>query len=570
MATNVQLLKFLLLLLFFSSMWTPHAQQIPDTLKPGDTLTSSSRLVSSEGRFTLMFTWSKTYLWISGANDSNVLDLEYKAGSLIIMGQAGNLMTFYSSTQPTNNTVPTLLDSGNFIFQEVYSNGSPKRVLWQSFDNPGNTLEPGMKLGINHKTGQTWSLRSWLTRDLPIPGPFSLEWEGSQSVIQRREVVYWKSEVLRENQFENISPNLTSMYHFNIVSNDDEESFSFDSENQNQPSQRTLTDLGRLQEGQKSMARTDECYGYNIDGGCQMWNLSVCRQPGYTVELNRSYLVNGDASYTIPDPNLGMIDCKANCSANCSCVAYTTLLGNWTGCRFWTTIANFTPTDMENSDQFKNELILISKLQHTNLVKLLGCCIFGEERMLIYEYMPNKSLDYFLFDWNKRFNIIKGIAQGLIYLHKYPRLKVIHRDLKASNILLDEKANTNRIVGTYGYISLEYAMEGVFSIKSDVCSFGVLMLEIVSGRTNNSFNQSDLVLNLVGYAWDLWKEDKGLDLVDPTINDSFVANQVLRCIHVSLLCVEEGAVDRPTMLDMLSMLTNESTQLPLPKKPAFF
>ncbi|KAL4598185.1 hypothetical protein ACB092_11G041800 [Castanea dentata] len=456
-----------------------------------------------------------------------------------------------------------------------------------------------------------------------------------------------------------------------------------------------------------------------------MWNLSVCRQPNYTVELNRSYLVNGDASYTIPGPNLGMIDCKANCSANCSCVAYTTLLGNWTGCRFWTTIANFTPTDMENSDQvyilspkpsqtaetvpirensttqsgktkwlwiaiaiaigaiallviffcmlcylhrrriivlqahdvsvfsyecittatnnfslesklgeggfgpvykgklptgqeiavkrlsrnsgqgiieFKNELILISKLQRTNLVKPLGCCIFGEERMLIYEYMPNKSLDYLfdfsfspmniynyllskLLDWNKRFNIIKGIVQGLIYLHKYPRLKVIYRDLKASNMLLDEsinpkisdfgmarifnKMNEKQILIEFGYMSPKYAMEGAFSIKSDVCSFSVLMLEIVSGRRNNSFNQFDLVLNLVGYAWDLWKEDKGLDLVDPTISDSFVANQVLRCIHVSLLCVEEGVVDRPTMLDMLSMLTNESTQLALPKKPAF-
>ncbi|CAB4313905.1 unnamed protein product [Prunus armeniaca] len=152
--------------------------------------------------------------------------------------------------------------------------------------------------------------------------------------------------------------------------------------------------------------------------------------------------------------------------------------------------------------EFKNELILISELQHTNLVQLFGFCIHGEERMLIYAYMPNKnSTRAMLLDWTKRFNIIEGIAQGLLYLHKYSRMRVIHRDLKASNILLDEymkpkisdfglarifthnelEASTNRIVGTYGYMSPEYAMEGIFSIKSDVYSFGVLMLEIISG-----------------------------------------------------------------------------------------
>ncbi|BBH01656.1 lectin protein kinase family protein [Prunus dulcis] len=247
----------------------------------------------------------------------------------------------------------------------------------------------------------------------------------------------------------------------------------------------------------------------------------------------------------------------------------------------------------QGTSEFKNELILISELQHTNLVRLFGFCIHNEERMLIYENMPNKSTDPtrgLLLDWKARFGIIEGIAQGLLYLHKYSRLRVIHRDLKASNILLDEnmnpkisdfgmarafvhnelEANTDRIVGTLGYMSPEYAMEGIFSPKSDVYSFGVLMLEIICGRKNSSFYNDDHVISIVGYAWELWKEGAGLELMDPTLGESCVADQLLRCVHVSLLCVEENAVDRPTMSDVISMLTNEGVPLPIPTKPAFF
>ncbi|KAL2926063.1 Cysteine-rich receptor-like protein kinase 19, partial [Bienertia sinuspersici] len=222
--------------------------------------------------------------------------------------------------------------------------------------------------------------------------------------------------------------------------------------------------------------------------------------------------------------------------------------------------------------EFKAEACLAAKLQHRNLVKVYGFCLEGREMLLVYEFVPNKSLDRYLFDanrgaylnWEIRHKIIVGIARGLVYLHEDSCPKIIHRDLKPSNILLDgemnpkiadfgmaklfggeqTQGNTSRIAGTFGYMAPEYAITGHFSVKSDIFSYG---------------------------AWKLWNGGEHLNLVDPTLENNFSEHDVERCIHVALLCTQEDPAKRPNMASVLFMLNTQlSIELPSPTSPPNF
>ncbi|KAL5546177.1 hypothetical protein UlMin_005864 [Ulmus minor] len=240
---------------------------------------------------------------------------------------------------------------------------------------------------------------------------------------------------------------------------------------------------------------------------------------------------------------------------------------------------------MRGEKEFIAELAALSDIKHENLVRLRGCCVHGAGRYLVYEYMENNSLAHTLlggeqnrknFSWGARRDISLGIARGLAYLHEEFQPHILHRDIKAGNILLDENFTpkvgdfglskilrenhshiSTHVAGTLGYIAPEYAISGRLTRKSDVYSFGVLLLEIISGQAVVDFDMEHGEHYLVQKAWEAYHSENLLELVDPVLEKNFPEDEAIRFIKVGLLCVQEKTSMRPQMSMARKMLANE-------------
>ncbi|ESQ28131.1 hypothetical protein EUTSA_v10018598mg [Eutrema salsugineum] len=248
----------------------------------------------------------------------------------------------------------------------------------------------------------------------------------------------------------------------------------------------------------------------------------------------------------------------------------------------------------QGKNEFVNEAKLLAKVQHRNVVNLWGYCTHGDDKLLVYEYVVNESLDKVLFksnrrseiDWKKRLEIITGIARGLLYLHEDAPNCIIHRDIKAGNILLDEKwvpkiadfgmarlyqedathVNT-RVAGTNGYMAPEYVMHGALSVKADVFSFGVVVLELISGQKNSSFSLRHPDLTLLEWAYKLYKKGRTMEIIDPEIAASADLDQVKLCVQIGLLCVQGDPHQRPPMRRVSLLLSRKPGHLEEPERP---
>ncbi|KAJ8513165.1 hypothetical protein OPV22_003599 [Ensete ventricosum] len=534
-----------------------------DTVTPGRPLVDDggTSLISASGSFELGFfspvgstnryigIWYhhitvQTVVWVANRQQpvtgrSGKLSLETD-GALVITDGKNSTVIWSSGPLALGNPVARLLDNGNFVVKEEGSDDDPSSFAWQSFDLLTDTLLPGMKIGWNLTSGLNRNLTAWKSVSDPAPGEYTsgFDVDGVPQIFlwfgSRRE---WRGGSWNGLQFSGIREIKTdNLFEMVFVRDAREIVYSFYMRESSVISRLAAADLGP--ESSQSHRNHVVVIIVVVSALAAFFLLSVAFFV-WRRKKRRNRYVGEETHEQDMDLPLYDLDTIAGATGNFSMDnklgegGFGPVYKGKLGVLLEIAVKRLSETSTQGLDEFKNEVTLIAKLQHRNLVRLLGCCIQAGERMLIYEYMPHGSLDSFLFD-------------------------------------KDKDARTRRVVGTYGYMSPEYAMDGIFSVKSDVFSFGVLVLEIVSGKKNRGVYQSSHHLNLLAHVWSLWNEGKGLELADGSMGQpSLPVAEVMRCIKVGLLCVQERPEDRPTMSAVVVMLGGDSALLPQPRQPGF-
>uniref|UniRef100_A0A7N2LNA9 Non-specific serine/threonine protein kinase n=1 Tax=Quercus lobata TaxID=97700 RepID=A0A7N2LNA9_QUELO len=587
MVSKVQklILGLLCLLLFLE----PSSQQ--DTLVQGHEITE---LVSGQGNFRLGFfplvrnnyylgIWyndnraplHENVVWIAN-RDTPIFN---NSGSLTIDGY-GNLKISYNgglsivlySGQASNDTAAALLENGNFVLREQ----STGRQLWQSFDYPTDILLPGMKLGVNRKTGHIWSLRSWSGSMVPKVGDFTFGMDPKHTdrlVILWHGNNYWTSQALNNSHFN--LPNWLS--NFDYVSNENETYFTYSMGKDITTSQRLTIDyLGNLNGSSGTLVRCDPYYGTE---GCAEQKLPQCRIIVQYNTYSDGFLYKSRHGFKFNESDiLSVRDCEAKCLNNCSCLAYaSTNEDEDAGCEIWGSDSSFSvhPTGA------RRVYMLLPAVDYKAnrwwiwpiIVPVGGFII--TLCFICYACKKAKAKGKRQKKQNMLIQELGGNARPTTVFEK------VHKQNKdgQANHELQIFSFESIPVATSNFSSENKLGEGGFGLVykgklSNGQEIAIKRLSRNSGQGLVEFkNEAVLIAKLqhTNLAWQLWNEGKGLELIDLAILDeSCPISEVLRCIHVSLLCVQDQATDRPTMLDVVSMLSNETLQLSPPKQPAFF
>nr|POE64183.1 g-type lectin s-receptor-like serine/threonine-protein kinase [Quercus suber] len=501
-------------------------------------------------------------VWVANRNNpvldnSGILTIG-NDGHLKILHDGGVEIVLFSAPL-VNNASATLRNSGNFVLHELNSNGSRKQVLWQSFDYPTGTLLPGMKIGINTKTGHRWSLTSWSSEGDPAAGSFKLGMDPNHT---NQLIIWWQGEIswvsgLWQNSSFNLPHVLSNdvYYHFSYQSEAKEKYFKYFVYKDVISFQRLSLDTSGALWGMttnealkiflkyEQPSFRDRCFGRKYE--------ECFAGKGFTAR--KGIMLQSGFKFNEGD-KLTLNDCKAMCMNYCSCDAYSSTNDDETGCEIWShDWQNFVK---KNSDDYRyiyfrqspfdfeskgSQVLFLSKPRIWIGIKTLGGLIVLMFRSIYYMTQEklrsfgkkNREKDILLHELGRRdgkkshelqFFSFESIAAatnnftstsklgeggfGSVYKGQLPDGQEIS-DFGMARIFgsNDSEVNTKRVVGTYDYMSPEYVMEGVFSTKSDIFSFGVLLLEIVSGQKNYSSYHSERPLNLIGYAWELWGED---------------------------------------------------------------